>query len=631
MLVNHEEAASGNLARGLVEGLVTSIPYYQYAPHTHGTLVYGALLAPWYALFGSSMLAVKLLGLLFAAAGTALWCAVARRMFGARAAAWFALWWLLPPAALIRMQHLAWANHMESIAFIGAMVYVAQNLDEDRGNARRYAALGLIAGFASFFCLQAAPAAAAIAAVDLWERRGRALARWLWPGAPAFLLGFAPHFWAAAATDRVVDLTARQFEPLTRLHTLLRYVLVELFGYSMPALTVVACGCVATGFVWACREGLRASTPVSDRPGRRGLRLLAAYVVAFSAAFMVSQFAVTPQDRGVYLVRYAVTIAPPLMALAAWASARIPHRAAALLLAALAVGSIADQKPWAAAGRAVRQARDVGWAGELRCLRGDDVDVYLTTDAGFAWSHAANIRPGLAEAWPRLLSEVERVPPEWRRYGYEVMGWIIGPPLLDALDKRGIADADARLGAVRGVARHDVLRRFNDGWDAGALSVAPPIPAVAEAEKAVWYEGQFDEWMRGIQARTGELFRMEDWESTRARLLGLARPADDEEAQAAGWIDALGRLMGDVGVDMSAAESLARFTPYAPDTEKEQRFLEAQARGAAHNMIRRNRCYARLETAVDETLLRGALSERGVELQPRGALTWLVSTAPAAP
>ena len=87
-----EEAANGNLACGLVEGLVASPWVYQYQPWAHGPFVYGLILTPFFALGGSKMLWVKILGAAFAFGGSFVWLRIVQRGWGMAAALLFAAW-----------------------------------------------------------------------------------------------------------------------------------------------------------------------------------------------------------------------------------------------------------------------------------------------------------------------------------------------------------------------------------------------------------------------------------------------------------------------------------------------------------------------------------------------------------
>lgn len=170
--VDLEQLTTGNLARGLVDGLVMSPWYYQHQTVGHGSMIYGFLLAPLYKYVGSYFLWPKLLAGLFAAGGMALWISIVRKAWGFQAALMFAVWWLMPPPCLADILHVVYANHMESIFWSGLLVTLFVHENSDLPRRLRIGLAAFIAGFASFFCPQNLAISAALFTAAML-RRGR--------------------------------------------------------------------------------------------------------------------------------------------------------------------------------------------------------------------------------------------------------------------------------------------------------------------------------------------------------------------------------------------------------------------------------------------------------------------------
>jgi len=123
---------NGNLTRGLLDGLVGSFWSYQYRDHTHGPTVYGLLLWPFFLIGGSRYLWIKVIGAGFAAGGVYFWTTAVRRAWGLAAAVSFLLLCTAAPPLITEELHYAYANHMESLFFMGVMAGVVRALDRRR-------------------------------------------------------------------------------------------------------------------------------------------------------------------------------------------------------------------------------------------------------------------------------------------------------------------------------------------------------------------------------------------------------------------------------------------------------------------------------------------------------------------
>lgn len=149
-----EEAITGNLAQDLNDGLVLPAPAYQYVPFAHGPLVLARLMAPLYRLLGDNYLTLKLTGLLFSLAIFLVWFRLIRTAFGPQAAWRFAVLFLICPPGFLENSLHVFGNHYESILFAGLILLGLQYAAKNGFRKREALLLGLIGGFASFFCYQ---------------------------------------------------------------------------------------------------------------------------------------------------------------------------------------------------------------------------------------------------------------------------------------------------------------------------------------------------------------------------------------------------------------------------------------------------------------------------------------------
>jgi len=130
--------------------------------------------------FGSSVLWLKLLSAAFLAGGLGFWTLAMGRVGGRPLQLLFVLWAIFPPPFAESIFHTQYANHTESLLFLGVSLYLFTRMSDAAPRFGEAVLFGLAAGFAVLFSASNLPfvAAAAVTAVARWRRRG--VVRLLW-------------------------------------------------------------------------------------------------------------------------------------------------------------------------------------------------------------------------------------------------------------------------------------------------------------------------------------------------------------------------------------------------------------------------------------------------------------------
>jgi len=154
--IAYEETTNGCLANDILSGkLLMGIFNYQAYPHSGGTLIYGLIAVPFFALFGKSIISLKLIPLIFSLITLALWFKIIEKYFDSLMALIFSGFYIFSSDLLCRGELIAWANHCESNLFTISTVWLTASLlekDEHRKNyAKNLVALGIIAGLGIYF------------------------------------------------------------------------------------------------------------------------------------------------------------------------------------------------------------------------------------------------------------------------------------------------------------------------------------------------------------------------------------------------------------------------------------------------------------------------------------------------
>jgi len=445
-----EQPGSGLLGAALLDGLAAPIRNYQNA-YVTGSLVFGLLLVPFYALFGSSFLTLKLVSAAMVAGGLVFWTLAVRRAWGLTAAVIFFLWLVFPPPFLEWHFHQSWGGRSESLLFPGLLVWLFVRLDETPPGFFTSLGLGLLAGFASFFCFDnlAVSAALAIAAVWRWGRAG--LFRVLWPAAFGFLCTFSLGLSAAALPPAVVGfsdtLRVGRVAALWRGWSELFGRLLPIFaGYRGVAGRFLSAGwsaVAAIGLVVAARCGIREKTKPSPKSA---LAVFAVgHIFCFAAAYgLSSQKILLPARNLFYDARYLYTLALTMLALSTLLAIQLRGAWKWLLVLPFLAGGFAN-----VASTGARTVRDFQLgAAAMQARRGDNY--YFWIGAGYsAW-----LKNGLTNspnAERQALASVARLPRRWRAEGYRAVGrWLRPVRAVDLLANEPALPADARRNLAAG-------------------------------------------------------------------------------------------------------------------------------------------------------------------------------------
>lgn len=191
-----EELHRGNVAREVLEGPLLDVQDYHHAPNVGGSVVVALLAVPFVASMGESLLAVRMpTVLLHGLAVALLFVIVARR--ASRGAAWVAgALFAIAPVGYALVSITAWGTHVENNTLVLLALWMFLRLDgrreEERGQGRRGALLGLVCGFGCYFGYSFAAALATLGVLAFVRDRAFVLRRWFPFWCAGFAVGFAP-------------------------------------------------------------------------------------------------------------------------------------------------------------------------------------------------------------------------------------------------------------------------------------------------------------------------------------------------------------------------------------------------------------------------------------------------------
>lgn len=150
--VYQEEVHRGNIAQEIIDGPLLSLQDYHHAPNVGGSLVVGIMAVPLFLLLGPTLLALRIVPLLFNAATVALLFLVLDRHVGRRAAWMGGLLFALAPPGYSIISVTAWGTHLETGVFAMACLLLFLELGKrPTGGLRLAFILGLLGGFAMYF------------------------------------------------------------------------------------------------------------------------------------------------------------------------------------------------------------------------------------------------------------------------------------------------------------------------------------------------------------------------------------------------------------------------------------------------------------------------------------------------
>ena len=190
-----EELLRGSIAKSLIGGL--KIPFFDYAAdhYSGGSLVYGACTVPLFLLFGKSVFALRLTGILFQCGAFTVWHFFMRRFFGERPALYTSLLYLFSPPWLTLYSMYAMGVHAESLLFTAVGLFLLfRILYDGKYSLRDAACLGLVAGFGTYFSYQQAVSVVSFILFWCYTDRTALQKKTFYVFLLFFLIGFSPWF-----------------------------------------------------------------------------------------------------------------------------------------------------------------------------------------------------------------------------------------------------------------------------------------------------------------------------------------------------------------------------------------------------------------------------------------------------
>jgi hypothetical protein len=285
-----EESAKACAGKAMLDGL--GVPHYQLAFHYYegGGFVVSHLDALAFALFGPSLLAVKLVAL--ALGGLVLWAgwSFCRRCAGVASARAFALLFVLAPESVQKNSLLALGIHFHALLFVTLILSATLRLAFARHlRPRVWFTWGACLGFGFFFSYQCALTIALSIATLAIVLRSDVFTRVTWWGVAGVLCGLAPLVWMFAHVDwAVFDIHGAELVggSETKLDTLKQFC-ASVFGQREP---FDLAGLIA----WIAAPSIAVVALARNVPGlaRNATILVLAHLALFVAAYLGSGFTV---------------------------------------------------------------------------------------------------------------------------------------------------------------------------------------------------------------------------------------------------------------------------------------------------------------------------------------------------
>ncbi|MCY3001500.1 MAG: glycosyltransferase family 39 protein [Planctomycetota bacterium] len=308
----------------LLSGVEGGLPVSRVYDNSAGQLLVGWLATPFYALFGETYLALKLVPLTLGAFALVFLWLVVRDSAGPRAANLAGFLFALAPTTLVKYSTFASGNHFETLAFNALALWATLRLHRKGASAARLFAVGVAWGFAAFVFLGALSTIVLLAAVHLGLRGWRDTLRdspWL---AGGFALGVSPLLALNAATgwrgfeflqnkftkegsgtdlalafERLVGFLGEHLVAATQFRDFLglsgeiaRWLFLAAFGVSYALLLPSAVRGVGSLLRGALGRGTRSPTRLDDALAT----ILCAYLPMTALAFATSGLEIAPKD-----------------------------------------------------------------------------------------------------------------------------------------------------------------------------------------------------------------------------------------------------------------------------------------------------------------------------------------------
>ncbi len=396
------------VARAFLEGWQIPWMDLQADPYAGGSLVLSLLATPLVAAGGGSVVGLKWLALLWAAAGLAAWLILVGRYFGTVAANVFAVCYVFAPPLFVIYNLVAMGSHAETLTLsaIQLLLVLAYVGDPDRSKLRLAAWLAF-AGLSVWFTYTSALTLAVCAAFAL---AAGALPLRRWPlAAAALACGLAP--WIAynvLSGGATLPVVARTFSPAVTDPRGYPFVVRDLLSYGLMIalqfgdLTApggglrisrfglanaywAVCGLAWLACVWRCGRRLARERPlpatVASSPELPLLALFPLFVAIIAGSdHLYSELGLVP----FFAFRVLVPALPAAFFAVPVAASRLPRWACACVVCLLVLLGAAGTAQVISAGSASRPAveRDTAELGAkamghlLMVKHGNDVALF---------------------------------------------------------------------------------------------------------------------------------------------------------------------------------------------------------------------------------------------------------------
>ena len=300
-----DEFEKGAAAQAMLGGLGGEVGHHRLAYHYYegGGFVLSHIDALAFLALGSNLLALKVVALLFNAGVLVLGCGLCRRAFGTRAALIFGLLLVFAPESMQKNSLLALGIHYQALVFVLLVLDLGGRiLFEPRTPLRTWAALGLAAGFGTYFSYQCALTVGFVGLALLLRQPRAVFGRRGLAGLGGLALGAAPlaAMWALVGSE-ITNIHGTSlvggFVPAERV-ALLGAFLGSVFDMAHPAalatgvLLVVGTLLGFAALVTGNSGGTGEQAASGDATPRQWGLYLGLYLACFGLVYVCSGFAV---------------------------------------------------------------------------------------------------------------------------------------------------------------------------------------------------------------------------------------------------------------------------------------------------------------------------------------------------
>lgn len=188
-----DELDTGTLGMEILHGMKLPVQAYQWDVYAGECLVLGAAAAFFFKMFGSHLLALKLVPLFFSWASFSILFWFMRRFFGPVAAVICSLLLVFCPPAFTQLSLLPMAGRTEPLFLGAAVLFVFYEYFYRRNLSNRWAFLfGVVSAAAVWFYYANLIVVAACVTAWIYEKRASSFLKSFAPALAGFLLGIAP-------------------------------------------------------------------------------------------------------------------------------------------------------------------------------------------------------------------------------------------------------------------------------------------------------------------------------------------------------------------------------------------------------------------------------------------------------